>query len=92
MKITRILVENLKCGGCANTIKNRLINLTGVFSVEIDIENAAIKVEHNQSISRLGIVGQLQSLGYPEMDSKNTVLHKAKSFVSCAVGRLGNKD
>jgi copper chaperone len=91
MKTTKILVENLKCGGCANTIKNRLINLTGVFSVEIDIESAAIKVEHNQSISRLGIVAQLQSLGYPELDTNNTVLHKAKSFVSCAVGRFSDE-
>ena len=90
MKTSKIIVENLKCGGCANTIKNRLINLTGVFSIEIDIESAVIKVEHNQSISRLDIISQLQSLGYPELDTNNTVLHKAKSFVSCAVGRLSD--
>lgn len=31
---------------------------------------------------------KLSKLGYPEVGDKNTVLHKAKSFVSCAVGRM----
>ncbi|MDZ7899274.1 MAG: heavy metal-associated domain-containing protein [Arcicella sp.] len=88
MKTSEILIENLKCGGCANSIKTRLQNLTGVFSVEIDQENSLVKVEHNTSIKRTGIISQLESLGYPEQNSNNTVIHKAKSFVSCAVGRM----
>ena len=31
---------------------------------------------------------KLSKLGYPEVGDKNTVLHKAKSFVSCAVARI----
>ncbi|CAM1371493.1 Heavy metal transport/detoxification protein (fragment) [Tenacibaculum litoreum] len=34
---------------------------------------------------------KLSKLGYPEAGDKNTMVHKAKSFVSCAVGKI-NKD
>lgn len=88
MKTSEIFIENLKCAGCANTIKTRLQNLTGVFSVEIDKENSLVKVEHNTAIRRLGIISQLESLGYPEQNSDNTIIHKAKSYVSCAVGKM----
>lgn len=88
MKTSEIYIENLKCGGCANTIKTRLQNLTGVFSVEIDKENSLVKVEHNSAIRRAGIILQLESLGYPEVNSDNTIIHKAKSYMSCAVGKM----
>lgn len=90
MKTSKIIVENLKCGGCANTIKNRLQGLTGIFSVVVDKDNSTISVEHNNSISRKGIIEQLEKLGYPEENTDNSIVLKAKSYVSCAIGRMSD--
>ncbi len=92
MKTTEIIIENLKCGGCAQTIKTRLNNLKGVFSVEIDINNSKVRIEHNSALIRAELISKLESLGYPEHNSTNTVFHKAKSFVSCAVGRITSEN
>lgn len=90
METSNVIVENLKCGGCANTITNRLQSLMGVFSVEVDKENSAIKIEHNNSISRKEIIVQLERLGYPEENTDNSIVLKAKSYVSCAIGRMSD--
>jgi copper chaperone CopZ len=66
MYTSEIVVKNLNCGACTNRIKVRLQNLTGVFSVQIDTENATVKVVHNTSIRRQDIVKQLLNLGYLE--------------------------
>ncbi len=84
---TDILIENLKCGGCAATIKKGLLGLDTVETVEIDVEKSLVSV--NTTTDELTAVKEkLSKLGYPEVGDKNTVMHKAKSFVSCAVGRM----
>ena len=37
-----ITVQNIKCGGCANSIQKKLSNITGVSNIEIDIEEGKI--------------------------------------------------
>ncbi len=86
-----ILVENIKCGGCANTIKTKLEALAHVNAVQIDVENGSVSIDTNDSDSRDVLVAKLLELGYPEQDSVeglSSVKAKAKSFVSCAIGRL----
>ena len=84
---TDIQIENLKCGGCAATIKKGILSLEGVNEVEIDIENSIVSIaSENDNIEE--VKAKLSKLGYPEVGDKNTVIHKAKSFVSCAVGRI----
>lgn len=86
---TDIKIENLKCGGCAATIKKGLLSLENVNEVEIDIDNSIVSItSSNNSISE--IKEKLSKLGYPEVGDKNTVLHKAKSFVSCATGKMNS--
>ncbi|MFD2567366.1 heavy-metal-associated domain-containing protein [Pseudotenacibaculum haliotis] len=84
---TTVYIENLKCGGCAATIKKGILGIQSVSDVEIDLETSEVKVSHNEDVVN-SIKEKLSKLGYPESGDKNTVLHKAKSFVSCAVGRL----
>ena len=84
-----IYIENLKCSGCANTIINGLNSINEVTEVNVDVEKSLITLVTNKTT--LGLVKEkLSKLGYPEVGDKNTVLHKAKSFVSCAVGRISN--
>lgn len=84
---TTFQIENLKCGGCAATIKKGILGIDSVNDVEVNVETSEVKVAHNSDVIST-IKEKLSKLGYPESGDKNTVLHKAKSFVSCAVGRL----
>lgn len=86
---TIINIENLKCGGCASTIKKELLAINGVEEVQIDVDTATVSVKSEPQFLET-IKEQLSKLGYPEVGAKNTVLHKAKSFVSCAVGRVSS--
>ena len=84
---TDIRIENLKCGGCAATIKKGILSIDGVQEVTIDLEESLVSVaSEKENIEEVKSI--LSKLGYPEVGDKNTVLHKAKSFVSCAVGRI----
>ena len=84
---TTIHIENLKCGGCAATIKKGILGIDSVETVEVDVQTSEVKVSHTNNVLD-SIKEKLSSLGYPESGDKNTIVHKAKSFVSCAVGRL----
>ena len=85
-----IEVENIKCHGCANTITKQLGKLDGVAEVSVDIANGRVHVEaHEDQHDQL--VTALQASGYPEKGSKEGIeaaKAKAKSFVSCAIGRI----
>jgi copper chaperone len=84
---TEIEIENLKCGGCAATIKKGLLGLGNVNSVEVNVEKSIVSISSEKENLVL-IKEKLSKLGYPEVGDKNTIVHKAKSFVSCAVGRI----
>ncbi len=87
-----IEVENIKCGGCANTITGKLGRIEGVGSVDVDIERGCITIEAADGCRNL-LVATLLACGYPEKDSVEGIKAaraKAKSFVSCAIGKLGS--
>jgi copper chaperone len=86
-------VENIKCGGCAHTIKTKLQEKHGV-EAEIDIEQGVIRYEGSDE-SRRALLETLRGLGYPERGSAEgiaAVKAKAVSFVSCAIGRATKPD
>ncbi|MGD2112441.1 MAG: heavy-metal-associated domain-containing protein [Gammaproteobacteria bacterium] len=87
-----IEVENIKCGGCASTIKGKLGALDGVSAVQVDVENGRITLEAPAD-SRASLVKTLLASGYPEKGSVEGIKAagaKARSFVSCAIGRMGS--
>jgi len=83
--IHTIEVENIKCGGCINSIKTTLEKIESVKEVVIDKETETITV--NSATDRIVLVNALSHLGYPEK-GHNTLLHKGKSYVSCAIGNF----
>lgn len=68
-----------------NSIKTALLKLKGVTAVEIYKEQDKVCVS-GICIEREAVVLKLASLGYPEK-GHNNIIRKAKSFVSCAVGK-----
>jgi copper chaperone len=87
-----IAISNLKCGGCANTIKRSVSELTGVTDVTVDMETAQVIVS-GSDLAENELVDVLTRLGYPPLDSVQgaaAIKAKAKSFVSCAIGRMSD--
>ncbi|MGD2119949.1 MAG: heavy-metal-associated domain-containing protein [Chromatiales bacterium] len=85
-----IEVENIKCGGCASTIKNKLTQHETIDAVAVDIENGIVTIDGDQ-LSHDEIAAELLKLGYPEKGTAEGIkaaAAKAKSFVSCAIGRI----
>ncbi|GAB5399961.1 MAG: hypothetical protein Aureis2KO_15460 [Aureisphaera sp.] len=85
---TELYIQNLKCGGCAQTIMNALQRLSGVTKVSVSLENSCVGVHHASEDQLQEIESTLSKLGYPIDGAKNPLSKKAKSFVSCAIGRM----
>ncbi len=90
-----IQVENIKCGGCAHQIQTSLLSIDGVDDVWVNVENGTVSVQLKDSVdSQLlqeHICSVLLSKGYPEVgtvEGLEAMGVKAKSFVSCAIGKL----
>lgn len=88
MKLYRLNIHNLKCHGCANTITKQLNNLEGVSKVEVHNETDEVSFEAEQPEHEKAVRQKLAQLGYPVTDDPNSLTQKAKSLVSCAVGRM----
>lgn len=87
----QFLVENIRCGGCVNTITSKLNDIDGIEKVEVDIEGQAITVQSSNDENRELIAKSLLSMGYPEQGSVegfDALKGKAKSVVSCAIGKM----
>jgi copper chaperone CopZ len=89
MKKEKIMVANLKCNGCATTVKKELQKIEGIQTVEVDIENDCVDVSY-ENVDRDVIIKKLHALGYPEATEKNGLLLQLKSYASCMIGRVSN--
>lgn len=85
---TSIEIQNLKCGGCANTIINKLNELNDISEIKVDNTNHTVTFNYVNEINLIEVKTLLAKLGYPIVGEKNALATKAKSFVSCAVGRM----
>lgn len=86
-------VFNVKCGGCAATLKNKLANEFG--EVEVNLEVIPRKITLNIEDKDMDKLSKaLRNLGYPlaseEMSFMDNTSAKAKSFVSCAIGKMNS--
>lgn len=83
-----ILVQNLKCGGCAKTITNKISEIEHITNVSVDVDNSMISFFAENEESVLKVKEKLKTIGYPTINEDNTLASKAKSYVSCASGKL----
>ena len=82
-----IQILNLKCDGCATSIKKALSALNGVNHVEVDNKNDIVTFDTDDShLSE--VASTLDKLGYPPVEGKNNLFKRAKSYVSCMIGRM----
>lgn len=86
-------VINVKCGGCANTLKTSLKEEFGEVEVNLEVEPRQITLDIEESVMP-ALRLKLKKLGYPMSDEDLTTIEgfstTAKSFVSCAVGKMNS--
>ena len=89
-------VENIRCGGCANTITKKLKEISGVENVDVHVEDKQVIVTTKLATDddiRHTLGEKLLKLGYPETGTNeaNNLKAKATSVVSCAIGKVSSK-
>lgn len=88
-------VLNIKCGGCASTVKEKLIKKFPDIKVSLDSEPRVVSATINSAEDEQYLISKLQNLGYPLKDSDIGKLTQkylsSKSYVSCMQGKIKTK-
>ena len=85
---TAIIIQNLKCGGCAHTITTKLSELDFISDLNVDVDESKVSFNYTNEMDAIKVKEKLKALGYPSIDDANSLTTKAKSFVSCATGKI----
>lgn len=85
---TTIHIQNLKCGGCANTITKGISSIDAIQNVSVNVDESTVTFSYETEDQVNEVKSKLKSLGYPEDGEANTLGAKAKSYVSCAIGKM----
>jgi copper chaperone CopZ len=62
---TKINVLNVKCGGCADSIKKGLKSIPEVSDIQVDVPSGLVEVTYADSLPVEKIREKLSSIGYP---------------------------
>lgn len=87
---TTIPIQNLKCGGCANTISKGISSIETIQNVAVNVEESSVTFDYGTDEKLQEVKEKLKSLGYPEDGEANSLMEKAKSYVSCAIGKMNS--
>lgn len=85
---TTIPIQNLKCGGCANTITKGISAIDAIKNVSVNVDDNTVTFSYETEEQVNEVKNKLKSLGYPVDGEANTLGDKAKSYVSCAIGKI----
>ncbi len=90
MKYT-IEIDNLKCSGCAHSITQAIQKIPNVLGVHVDVDKDLVEIDAQEELEILKVKEKLSSMGYPEkgtLEGISKLTANAKSFVSCAIGKV----
>lgn len=92
METQKIIIENLKCGGCANTIKKSVGQISGVNNLFVNIDKSEVSFDGNSETRKI-VAEKLTQIGYPEVGTLTGIssgIANAKSYISCAIGKISD--
>ncbi|MCU0667421.1 MAG: heavy-metal-associated domain-containing protein [Patescibacteria group bacterium] len=88
-------VLNIKCGGCASTVKEKLMGRFPDISVDLKSDPRIVTATINNQEDEKYLIEKLLDLGYPLKDSELGKLTQkylsSKSYVSCMQGKIKTK-
>ena len=67
-------IANIKCSGCAESIRSKISAIEGVIGIEVHEDESQIHLEYTAPAVREQVVNQLYKLGYPEATKENGLL------------------
>jgi copper chaperone len=85
---TIVHIQNLKCDGCITTITKKLNALDDVSEVMVEVADNSVTFEYSEEHTLDVVKKALADIGYPEDGEANSLTSKAKSYVSCAFGKI----
>ncbi|CAN8139702.1 heavy-metal-associated domain-containing protein [Thiomicrorhabdus sp. 6S2-11] len=93
----QLQVDNIKCGGCAGSISKKLNQIEQLSDVQVDIEQGMVAFQSDDDSGQIliEVKAALLKMGYPEtgsVEGARAMGAKAKSFVSCAVGKMSDSE
>lgn len=82
--MSTINVVNIKCGGCATGITDKL-SKNGFSNIEVSPEEQIVNFDGDEALAEK----LLTKMGYPKVGTKEAtnLLKKAKSYISCMIGK-----
>lgn len=87
-------VLNIKCGGCAGTVKSKLKDRFPDIEVSLESDPRVVSATIENEEDEAYLLKTLKSLGYPsiheDLGGLEGALLKGKSFVSCAIGKMNS--
>ena len=83
-------IQNLKCGGCAKTITSRLSGMAPISNVSVNMVDQSVTFSYKNETDVSVVKEVLKKLGYPVVGNTNTVTTRAKSYISCTIGRISD--
>lgn len=87
MMKTTLHIQNLKCGGCENSIINRISALKGISNISIKFQYSTITFEYETKENIEEVKKILSKIGYPPFGEKNNLVKKVKPYVSCTTDK-----
>lgn len=85
---TSIIVQNLKCNGCAKTITSKLSEIENISDINVQVEESKISFKYINEDDAFLVKEKLSKIGYPSIEEDNSLAHKTKSYISCATGKF----
>ncbi len=90
---TTIHIQNLKCNGCAQTITDKLSELTGINQVSVDVDADEVELDYQSDQVLITAKQKLLVIGYPEEEEEtNSTITKVKSYISCVTGKISSHE
>jgi copper chaperone CopZ len=83
---------NIKCDGCANTIRKKLLDDYGPVHINLEVEPRVLTLQVQEDFDEAAFRAKMIKMGYPLADEDLSTIEsvgaKAKSYVSCAIGKM----
>ena len=68
---TSIIVQNLKCEGCAKTITSKLSEIKNISDIDVHVDESKISFKYINENDALLVKDKLSKIGYPSIEDEN---------------------
>ncbi|MBP5446354.1 MAG: heavy-metal-associated domain-containing protein [Acholeplasmatales bacterium] len=60
----KILIEGMKCSGCANRVNNALKSIKGIKKIDVNLENKCANITYKKDITNEELTKAIEDLGF----------------------------